>query len=311
MAAMGFDPAVEVSGIGVRTDMTGAAPAFRGGAPVSWAAIIAGAFVAVGVSLILLALGSGLGFAATSPWADRGMSGTAFGISAAIWLLLTQWLSAALGGYIAGRMRARWHGTHNHEVFFRDTAHGLITWSVATALMASLLTSSVFATLGGGVHALSGAATAGLEGASAAALSGSSNTGPAGPLGDGYAVDKLFRPAAADADAAADAQRDPRREALHIAANAASTGNLSDTDRSYLAALVAQRTGAPPAEAQKRVDDFDTAVREGEARIKAAADAARKTAAETSIYLSLSLLVGAFIACVSAALGGRLRDEHL
>ena len=44
----------------------------------SWAAIIAGAVVAIAASLILLALGSGLGFAAVSPWADHGVSVTTF-----------------------------------------------------------------------------------------------------------------------------------------------------------------------------------------------------------------------------------------
>ena len=33
-------------------------------------------------------------------------------------------------------------------------------------------------------------------------------------------------------------------------------------------------------------------------------------AAEASIYTALSLLIGAFIASVAAAIGGRLRDEH-
>ena len=30
----------------------------------------------------------------------------------------------------------------------------------------------------------------------------------------------------------------------------------------------------------------------------------------TSIFTALSMLLGAFIACVSAALGGRVRDLH-
>ena len=104
---------------------------------VAWQAIIAGAFAAAGATLILLALGSGLGFASISPWSDHGVSATTFTITAAIWLLVTQWLSAGLGGYLAGRLRTRWVGTHVHEVFFRDTAHGLVTWAVATALVAA------------------------------------------------------------------------------------------------------------------------------------------------------------------------------
>jgi hypothetical protein len=38
----------------------------------SWGAIVAGALVATGVSLILFSLGSGLGFASLSPWPGQG-----------------------------------------------------------------------------------------------------------------------------------------------------------------------------------------------------------------------------------------------
>ena len=47
------------------------------------------------------------------------------------------------------------------------------------------------------------------------------------------------------------------------------------------------------------------------AKAKAAAEAARKAAAELGIYTALSMLIGAFIASVAAVLGGRVRDEHL
>ncbi len=114
----------------------------------SWGAIIAGAFTAAGVTLILLALGSGLGFAATSPWPNAGISGLTLAVTAAIWLIITQWLSAAVGGYMAGRLRTRWIGTHVHEVFFRDTAHGLITWALASVLVAGIAGSGVLATIG-------------------------------------------------------------------------------------------------------------------------------------------------------------------
>ena len=70
---------------------------------VSWPAIIAGAFAIAAVALILLALGSGLGFASVSPWYNSGPSATTFGVLAAVWLLVVQWFSAALGGYVTGR----------------------------------------------------------------------------------------------------------------------------------------------------------------------------------------------------------------
>jgi hypothetical protein len=279
-----------------RADLTSAPVISQAKAAVSWPAIFAGAFVAAGVSLILLALGSGLGFASISPWANHGISATAFTVTAAIWLLVTQWVAAGLGGYIAGRLRTRWVGTHVHEVFFRDTAHGLITWAVATVLIAASVTTSVASLLGGGVRSVSDAAA---QGAVSAALS---------PNND-YGLDKLFR-----STASAEISRgggNIKVEAAHIIANAAAAGSLPDADRTYLTELVAERTGASPTEAQRRVDDVVAAAVEAQAKVKAETDRARKAAAEASTYVALSLLVGAFIACVAAALGGRLRDEHL
>ena len=57
------------------------------------------------------------------------------------------------------------------------------------------------------------------------------------------------------------------------------------------------------ADAQKRVDDVV-------AKARQAAAAARKAAATASILAALSMLIGAFIACAAAALGGRERDLH-
>jgi hypothetical protein len=154
---------------------------------------------------------------------------------------------------------------------------------------------------------------------------------PAGPSAAlTYDIDKLFRPGtgsgsmamagSATGSAASagspgsgniDTDSDPRVEAVYIAFHAMTTGEVSDADRSYLAGRVAAQTGIPPTDAQARVDSFVNDTLAAETKAKAAADKARKAAAEASIYLALSMLVGAFIASISAALGGRLRDEHL
>ena len=91
---------------------------------VSWPAVIAGGFVAASASLVLTVLGSGFGLAAASPWS--GAHATAFVVAAGLWLIVTQWIAAGLGGYLTGRLRTRWAGVHTHEVFFRETAHGII-----------------------------------------------------------------------------------------------------------------------------------------------------------------------------------------
>jgi hypothetical protein len=232
----------------------------------SWPAIIAGAFVAIGASLILFVLGSGLGLTPMSPWADHGISGRSIAVMTTIWLIVTQWISSGLGGYIAGRLRVRWHGTHTHEVFFRDTAHGLVTWAVATVAVAALVGASVHSTVP-------------------------------------YAIDNLFRSANS-----AEGQRagDPRVEADHVLEHAKAMGSLPEADRTYLAGLIAAKTGISASDAQMRMDDWAAKNMETEAQAKVEAAASR----EAAIFSALSLLIGAFIASVTAALGGRLRDEH-
>jgi hypothetical protein len=250
------------------------------------------------------------------------VSGTTFAVTAAIWLIVMQWVSAAFGGYITGRLRRRWVGTHTHEVFFRDTAHGLVTWAVATVVVAATLATSVFSVVEGGVHAASAGASAAAQGLAQGAGRGPGpamgpgagmGEGPAhasGSLADAYAMDKLFR-STGSAASGGQAMGDARMEAGHIVANAWSSGTVSDADRRYLAELVAGRTGLTAADAEKRVDEFVSDALDAQAKAKAAADTARKAAAQAAIYTALAMLVGAFIACVSAALGGRLRDEHI
>jgi hypothetical protein len=269
-----------------------------GGSAVAWASIAAGVAAAAGVSLILLALGSGLGFASMSPWPDRGMSAGSITAIAAVWLIVTQWISSGLGGYIAGRLRTRWIGTHHHEIFFRDTAHGLVTWALSTVLVTVWAATALTSLLGGGVRAATQAAAP----AGQAAISLPSDV-------EGYDIDRLFRASAASERALHAAEE--RAEVAHILANFMIDGALPDTDRQYLAGMVAARTGLDVSAAQKRVDDLVADAGQTRTKIQAKADVARKAAAESSIYLSLALLIGAFIASVSAALGGRMRDQHV
>jgi len=283
---------------------------FTAKSAASWPSIIAGAFVAVASTVILVALGSGIGFASISPWPDRGASITTFAVTTAIWLIVTQWVSAALGGYITGRLRTRWMGTHPHEVFFRDTAHGLITWAVATVLVVAVGASTFRSAAGAAGRAANAGVTAAVvAGPGGAGGMSANSTGPnANSPVSAYEIDKLYRSSTFGGTALLG---DARLETAHIAANAFADGSISGADRAYLIDQVSARTGSSQADAQARVDNFIAAVTQAQAKLKADADSARKAAAEASIYLALSMLIGAFIASVAAALGGRIRDEHI
>jgi hypothetical protein len=157
---------------------------------VSWAAVTAGAFVSAALSLILLALGAGLGLSSVSPWSNVAASASSISTAAIVWLIVMQIISSSMGGYLAGRLRTKWASIHTDEVYFRDTAHGFLAWAVALVVMAAFLTSAATYMVG------------------AAAASAAGETGTATGVqadgreldSNGYFVDALFRSDSAKPD---------------------------------------------------------------------------------------------------------------
>jgi hypothetical protein len=300
---------------GARVDDASLAP---GASAVSWAAIFAGAAGAAALSLILMLLGAGLGFSSISPWSDRGASAATFGVVTILWLTLTQIAASGMGGYLAGRLRARWQAVHTDEVYFRDTAHGFLAWSVATLVTAATLTSAIGAVLGTGIQSAAsvagGAAATVSAGAAAMVPTAAARTGGAGDdseAGLGYFVDTMMRRDAAAAPAA-ESSAAVTAEAARIVANDLRTGAMPAEDSRYLGQIVAERTGLAPADAEKRVTEVFAKVqaraKEAEAQAREAADKARKASTYATLWLFISLLIGAFTASLCATLGGRRRD---
>jgi hypothetical protein len=310
---------------------------------ISWPAIIGGAVVGAAVGLLLFTLGAGFGLLSASP--NGGASPAALGTGAAIWLVVVEWISAACGGYIAGRLRTKWVAVHTHEVFFRDTAHGFITWALSTILVFALAAFTAGALVSGATGVVSSLASGAVQGAASAAPDALGGAGS-------YFTDMLFRaaptapaaasasttpaattpatpaaPAAGETPAAAASPAPaaspsspsapansattsaPQAEAGPILLHAVAAGALSADDRTYLGQLVASRTGLSTADAESRVDAVMAQVQDATAKAKSAADTARKAAAAASLLFALSLLIGAFIASVAAAVGGKERDE--
>jgi hypothetical protein len=251
---------------------------------VSWGAIIAGAVAASALTLILLVFGVGMGFATVSPWSHEGISSTSRSVGAGLYLIVVAMLSSTIGGYLAGRLRTKWVGVHTHEVYFRDTAHGFLAWGLATVLSAAALASAT-------AHIV-GAASPGFVQAANPATAQSSS--PIDPF-----VDRLFRPAAnlAGVDPTA-----PRAEIGRLlTASLRAGGDLAPADRTYVEQVVAQSTGLSQADAEMRVSEVVT-------QAKVTADNARKGAMKLSLWLTASMLIGAFAASLAATEGGRLRD---
>jgi hypothetical protein len=287
-------------------------------AAVSWGAILGGAVAAAALSLILLALGSGLGLSSISPWAYEGASATTLAASAIVWLLVMAALASGLGGYLAGRLRVKWSDVNADEAFFRDTAHGLLAWAVATVVSAAILTSAATSMVGGAVRtgAAATAAVAGTAVGATAAEPGANTTTAAAPSASdafrNYFVDMLYRTdRPLDPGANMDAVR---RETAGIFANALAQGELSQGDRAYLTQLVAARTGLSPADAEQRVTKTAAAAKltadAASAKAREAAEAARKASAYAALWIFVSLLLGAFCAALAATVGGRQRDSR-
>jgi hypothetical protein len=257
---------------------------------VSWGAVIAGAFAAAALSLILLALGTGTGLSSVSPWSNAGVSASTLGWAAIVWLILVQTLASALGGYLAGRLRTKWVSLHTDEVYFRDTAHGFLVWSVGLVMTAAFLASAATSMVGGAATTASLSGNGTSEGVRGEAQFLSSND---------YFVDSLFR-----ADRASPDRNDVsvRAEVGLILAHALRHGDVPPTDKTYLARLVAARTGLGEADAEKRVSEVFAEARQ-------TADTARKAVAHSLYWMFLALLIGAFSASFAATIGGRQRDH--
>lgn len=285
-------------------------PAESSRSAVSWGAIIAGALAASGITVILTLLGSGLGLAMVSPWPGQGAGLTAFAASTAIGLVAVQWLSSAAGGYLTGRLRTKWVGVRSDDVFFRDTAHGFMAWTLATLLVVGVLGSGLTSAAGKSVQAASTIVSGAAAGAgSGAATLADRATGASD--GVAYFVDSLLRPNDPSSLAGdPNAQTRAVGEVTRILAQSAATGSLDVDDKGYLAWLIAAHTGLSKADANARIDGVLARIEEAKTRARQAADTAMAAGATFALVSALSLLTGAFIACVAAALAGRQRDDE-
>ncbi len=97
-----------------------------------WGAIIAGAALALAITIVLLQFGAAIGLSSSAPLRGEANLASWGIIATGIWLLWVQLLSALAGGYLAGRMRTPQVGAIPHDVELRDGIIGLCTWAVST-----------------------------------------------------------------------------------------------------------------------------------------------------------------------------------
>ena len=267
---------------------------------VSWPAVIAGAVVTAALSLLLLALGSGIGFSVMNPWASGPTAAetTKAATVAGIYFTVTAVIASAVGGYLSGRLRALWMGTHPHEVVFRDTAHGLIAWAVATVATAAFLGSAGTAITGGAA-----------SGAAHGAVVAQARDGAFSAMTDrlftyDYVAVSKAQGGQANPGVARDYNGD-RAAADRLLGRSVFQGRALTTDeRQSLAIMVASRTGLSLPDAEKRVAAI-------EADARSAAETARRVGMMLSFWLVAAMLAGALASSLGAWEGGAVRDGRI
>jgi hypothetical protein len=247
---------------------------------ISWGAVIAGAIAASALTFVLITFGAAIGLAIASPSATWRDTSVALALLSGLWLLLTAIASFALGGYLAGRLRATGEPTTADEVELRDGLHGLLVWGLAILIGAAL--------------ALGLARTAAAP-ATGNVLAPTAST--AEPL-LAFELDRLFR---ADRRPGEAVEPDVRAQAARIITTSLGHADMAAEDRAYLVRLVMARTGLAQPDAERRVTEVIAQARRAIRR-------ARANAVILAFMAAASLLAGAAVAWFAAGFGGRHRD---
>lgn len=109
---------------------------------LSWGAIFAGLFVAIGVHLVLALLGVAIGMSAWSPASPGGVDGSDVATGVGIWAAISALIALFVGGATTGRLA----GILNRK---DGALHGAVLWSLTTVVLMWLIVSGLGFLLGG------------------------------------------------------------------------------------------------------------------------------------------------------------------
>jgi hypothetical protein len=263
---------------------------------VSWGAIIAGAVVAVSVGVMLNVLGLAVGTTTVDAVSRETPSASSFGIGAGIWLLVSNLVGLAAGGYTAARLSGTSDGMD-------ATLHGLGVWATAFLVSAVLLGNVVAGTASSAVGAVSGILGGAASGAGSAVSAAADQVNPQA------LIDRARMSLTGPSEPARMTTEQRAAEITGLIGQRVANGSLSDADRQRLNALVAAEAGIPEQEAAQRVQSYEAeATRlaaETEERARRTADAAASGTAAAAFWVFAALLLGAIAAIVGARSGAR------
>ncbi len=253
---------------------------------VDWRAISLGTVAAAALAIVLIALSVGAALLRGAPPPVMALG---------LWAAIVGLASAAVGGYLAGRLRKRASSVTTHEIEIHDRAHGLGVWALG------VVTASIFlATVAGGRGGL---------------MIPNSGTRV------DYLVDSLYRPlpavageapgasstgsamaAAGTSQAGMQAAAAERAEVGRILRFGTARGQLGADERAYVARLVAIATDRTQGEAERVIDRVMTEARQR-------TDTGRRARALLIVVLGVAAIAAAGTAVWGAILGGRHRVQ--
>jgi hypothetical protein len=258
---------------------------------VDWGTIFAGTVVATSISLVLSGFGSAIGLSLASPFAGKGLSGTAIAVAAGLWVIWVAVTSLIAGSYVTGRLRRRAGDASADEVSIRDGVHGLVVWALSALIGAMIATMS-----------LAGLAKTGASIIGTGAPTVASVTTNAAE----YVIDSLAR----NDTQVTVLDEGTRQQIGRILTRSVADGQMTAQDRTYLTRLVGSKAGVEPAEIERRIDAFSAQAKQAADRARSAAEAARRMGILLAFLTAASLAVAAAGAWWGASMGGKHRDDN-
>lgn len=280
---------------------------------ISWPAIFAGLFVVLAVQLILSLLGIAIGFSAIDPNQPSGTpDASTFGISSAVWFVISMWLAL-----LAGSWAAAWLAGVARPI--DAILHGVVTWAITLIVLVYLLGSAVGGIIGGTLNLAGGIARTGVQAAGTAAggaaAAASTDSG-------GNAITSLARSAGIDPNvigqqarellngnlAPASMSPEQAQAALVAALTATVTSNGQDAQqaRDRAVDIVAAQTNVPRDQAQARVDQWLQQYRDTRQQVITQARHVAAQGADAASQASWWSFAALLLAGVAAAIGGSL-----
>lgn len=252
----------------VENERPGVVPAVAGTPfKLSWSAIFGGAFVALGIWILLYSLGLALGLSAMDP-SDPGSAKSA-GIGTGIWSLIAPLIALFIGGFVA----ARTAGIQNKG---SGAMHGAVLWGLTTLagtiLMSMALTSLMGAAfsigktaVGAAGSAVVGAASQGGDAAKSFGLDANDALGPINQrlAQEGKPTITADQLQAATGDVLSTALRTGRLDRELLVSSIAENTKLSRQDAGEVATRVEQQFNQTRGQVQQQVGQVGQQVQQG------------------------------------------------